>query len=297
MAIIRADKSRAFVRGARFPEPPATPTARPRSRAGSRAELIEEAPPVELKDTQAQALVVGSSLIAAAENVPADVRKDLVNCTLFAQLAASGSVADPTNVIEWYRVYFSALATLGWAQNGTNFREYKKGGSNFETHQSIIKVLALALGPQVAAVTLITETLNALQSMEKDSPWIKLFDQQSASTKTARFQVATAQYAGSGLLEIALVAFDLRAKAKLTQVLFFKARSSSISLKYADGTATIYEETLAQNRADVAARLEEYRKSFIREVRLAPLPPPPAPNRSRPRASSRGVRGNSGRAL
>jgi hypothetical protein len=294
MGIVSADKTRAFVRGVSFP---VTPAASQRSRAGSHAELMEEAPPIELKDTQAQALVVGSSLIAAAENVPADVRKDLVNCTLFAQLAASGSVADPANVTEWYRVYFSALATLGWAQNGTNFREYTKKGKDFETHQSIIKVLTLALGPQVAAVTLVTETLNALQSMDEDSPWIKLFDRQSVATKSARFQVATAQYADSGLLEIALVAFDLRTKAKLTQVLFFKAKSSSISLKYADGTATIYEEALAQNRADIAARLEEYRKSFIREVKLAPLPPPAAPSRSRSRTGARGTRGNTRRAL
>lgn len=294
MGIVSSDQTRAFVRGASFP---AKPAALQRSRADSHEALLAEAPPVELKDTQAQALVVGSSLIAAAENVPADVRKDLVNCTLFAQLAASGSVADPTNVTEWYRVYFSALATLGWAQNGTIFREFDKKGSSFETHKSIIKVLTLALGPQVAAVTLVTETLNALQSMNEDSPWITLFDRQSVATKTAKFQVATAQYADSGMLQIALVAFDLKAKAKLTQVLFFKASSSSVSLKYAEGTATIYEDALAQNRADIAARLEEYRKSFIREVKLAPLPAAPAPTRAPARAGARGSRGTAGRTL
>lgn len=273
MGIIRADRTRAFVQGARFPS---LPVAR-RARAGE----LEEAPPsLELKSKDAQALVVGSSLIAAAQDVPADVRQDIVNCTLFAQLVASGAVTDPANVTEWYRVYFNALATLGWAQNGTNFNEYTSSSKNFQTHKSIISVISLAFGPQAAAVVLITETLNALQSMDENSPWITIFDQQSVVSRAARFQVATAAYGESNMIEIALLAFDLRTRAKLTQVLFFKQQSKKIKLRYAEGKAIIYEDVLAQNREDIATRLAAYRKSFIKEVKLAP-PPPGEGSRSR----------------
>jgi hypothetical protein len=280
MPVVKSDNARTFIQRAKLP---AAPKAGARVRGAPGRNSLDEQPPIELKDKDAQALVVGSSLIAAAENVPADIRQDIINCTLFAQLAASGSVAEESNVGEWYAFYFNALTALGWAQNGTNFREFSSGTMNFETHKAIISVITLALGPQIAAVALITETLNALQSINANSPWITLFDRQSVVSRMARFQVATAQYAGTGLLEIALVAFDLKSKAKLTQVLFFKTKSSELSLKYADGRATIFADVLEQNRASVAVRLDAYRSSYIREVKFPPKPSAAAGDRSRSR--------------
>ncbi len=85
MPVIAAALSRAFVEGVKLPDAP--------RRAATRS--VSDTPPLELKATDAQSLVVGSGLIAAAENVPQQTREDLVNCTLFAQLAASGAVTDP----------------------------------------------------------------------------------------------------------------------------------------------------------------------------------------------------------
>jgi hypothetical protein len=73
---------------------------------------------------------------------------------------------------------------------------------------------------------------------------ITLFDHQSTAMKSARFQVATAQRGTDGLLEIALVAFDLKSKVAFTQVLFFKFKKSATDLRYARGSATIYEARL-----------------------------------------------------
>jgi hypothetical protein len=261
MTIVKASTSRAFVRDAKLPP-------LPRSRT-MRAGAVPEPAPPDFTDTDPQALVVGSSLVVAADKVPAQVRADLVNTTLFAQLAASGTVS-PEDVTAWYTEYFRALTALGWSQHESSFKTYKASASGLETHKSIIKILGLLLGPQVAAVTLVTEALNALQSMDENSPWITLFDHQSATNKSAHFQVATAQYAGSDTLEIALAAFDLKAKQTITQVLFFKFNSSRIALKYGGGRATIYEAALAQSREDVANRLADYRAAFIKEVKFPP---------------------------
>ena len=92
-------------------------------RKGARARGLTDTPPVELKSTAAQSLVVGSGLVVAAANVPKQVREDLVNCTLFAQLAASGEVGNAAKVIDWYDAYFRALTALGWAQSDTQFEK------------------------------------------------------------------------------------------------------------------------------------------------------------------------------
>ena len=107
--------------------------------------------------------------------------------------------------------------------------------------------------------------------MNENSPWLTVFDQQSRTERAARFQVATAQVDGTGLVQIALVAFALKARTTFTQVLFFKASSSSSSFKYAAGKATIYEAALREQREQIAQRLTEYRRQLVGEVRLPPL--------------------------
>jgi hypothetical protein len=114
-----------------------------------------------------------------------------------------------------------------------------------------------------------------------------VFDHQSAAVKSARFQVATAQRGADGLLEIALVAFDLKSKVAFTQVLFFKFKKSATDLRYARGSATIYEAALADNRQQIADRLAAYRAAYIGQVKF-PLPPAATvtPVRSKPKTAA-----------
>jgi hypothetical protein len=264
MTLVTASKSRAFIKGARFPAAP--------SRRAVRARDLIDTPPLELKATEAQSLVVGSGLIAASVGVPVQVREDLINCTLFAQLAASGEVRDKTQIPEWYNAYFRALTALGWAQSDTQFEEYEFKSKNAEAHKAIMQVLAALMGPGAAALVVVKAALDALQSMNEDSPWITLFDRQSRVGKSARFQVATAQADPGGVIQIALCGFTLSTRSTLTQVLFFKFNSSSTSLKYAAGKATIFEAALAGQRPAIAARLDAYRSAYVGQVKF---PPPP----------------------
>jgi hypothetical protein len=261
MAIITQQASRALIDYAKLPR------AMRRTRAA-----VEDQPPLELKNREAQSLIAGSSLIIAAENVPAKTREDLVNCTLFAQLAASGEVPDSKKVMDWYDAYFRWLAILGWSQSDRQFQDYRFSGQHAEAHKAIGKVLAALLGPQAAALVVVQAALEALQEMNENSPWLTLFDRQSRTEKSARFQVATAQVGASGLIQTGLVGFSLKAKAQLTQVLFFKFASGSTKLQYAAGQATIYEAALAEQREQIASKLKDYRRQLVGEVRLPPLP-------------------------
>jgi hypothetical protein len=175
-------------------------------------------------------------------------------------------------VARWYDEYFRSLTILGWAQSDTQFQDYRFSGKNAEAHKAIMKVIAVLLGPQAVALVVVKTALDALQSMKENSPWITLFEHYSKIEKFGRFQVATAQLDSNGLLQIALVGFQLEAKSKVSQVLFFKFSSSSTKLKYAAGKATIYEAALASERANIAKRLEAYRRAYVGEVTF---PPPP----------------------
>lgn len=183
-----------------------------------------------------------------------------------------GEQADPTQVNEWYAAYFSALSALGWAQSDSQFADYEFKSDSAEAHKAIIPVLTALLGPQAAAITLVKAALDGLQSMSDNAPWLTVFDQQSRTERFARFQVATAHVDAGGLLQIALVAFDLKARSKLTQVLFFKFASSSTRLRYSAGKATIYEAALREQREEIARRLADYRSAYVGQVKFPPLP-------------------------
>ena len=281
MPVIAPALSRAFIQGVKLPAAPAG--------TRSRSAAITDTPPLDLKSTDAQSLVVGSGLIAAAQNVPKETREDLVNCTLFAQLAASGAVTDPQRIAEWYAAYFKTLTAIGWAQSDTQFEEYDFKSKTAEAHKAIIKVLTVLLGPQAAALLVVQTVLEALQSMNEGSPWITLFDRQSKTGKSARFQVATAQIDPGGLLQVALVGFELVVKASLTQVLFVKYASNSTHLKYAAGKATIYEAALRDQREALAARLVAYRSAYVAQIPLPPIPSLPPPPGAGTRSVSRGA--------
>lgn len=257
MPVLSSAASKAYVAGARLA---------PLPKSGVRSAGAVARAGVELLDTEAQALVVGSSLVVAAGAVPRQTREDLVSCTLFAQLAASGKVTDPKKVAEWYAAYFEALTALGFVQHDTRFETFKSRGSKIEAHESMVAVLTDLLGPGAAAVDLVVEALAALRSVSENGPWIALFDRQSSAVDSARFQVATAQLEGTGLVEISLVAFDLESKVSVTQVLFFKFAKKETKLTYASGKATLFEAALGPLREQVAERLQAYRSAYVGAV-------------------------------
>ncbi|NRF65782.1 hypothetical protein HLB44_02160 [Aquincola sp. S2] len=265
--IITDDTTRRFISRSRLPK---VPRSADRGLRGA----IEDLPPLELKAKDAQALVVGSGLVVAAEKVPVQVREDVVNCTLFAQLVATAEVGDPTKVNEWYGAYFRALTNLGWAQSDQQFQKYRFDTSGAVAHQAVLPVVTALLGPQAAALAVLKAAFDGLKEMSENAPWITLFERYSRVEQSAHFQVATAEVGEGGLVQVALVAFDLQAHSELIQVLFFKFNKAKTLLNYSAGRATIYEAALASQREALAQRLAAYRKAYVGQVRLPPLPAP-----------------------
>src|SRR5262245_36166635 len=138
MGIITPTAARRFV--ARTKLPPASSPSR-RLRGSSGEATAPEPSKFSLQASEPQSLVVGSGLVVAAANVSKSAREDLINCTLFAQLAASGEVEDATDVVAWYGAYFKALSILGWAQSDSRLADYQFKSANGEAHQAVLPVL------------------------------------------------------------------------------------------------------------------------------------------------------------
>ena len=249
--------ARAFVLAARLPA--ATKPAR-------RRDVVAPATAATFAESQEQAAVVGSDLVAFTAGVPAARREDLCNATLLAQLSANRKVPDRSDVMAWFDAYFTALMNLGWSVQQTGFRDYTGDFDGLETHEAVRNVAAALLAPNPAALAVLAATLDAMQSMDKDSPWITIFNREHRDTKTTHFQIALADQLPNGGLVMQLMAFSLEANAKLTQVLFFKLRKKRVKLLQNSGQAIVDVGVLASVRDALKKRLAERVTDFIATV-------------------------------
>jgi len=249
-------RSRQFVRSA------VLPPASPRLRGSGDGDAVDEA----LESGKAQAAVVGSELVSFATGVAPQWRQDLINCSLFAQLWAKAEVADAKRIFDWYDAYFGALQQLGWMVQDQGFAIYVENSQNFSAHEAILKVAAGLLMPSVSSLALVQTTLDALASMERDSPFITLFGRESQQATAARFQISLAEQSADGGLTVALMAFGLEAKTTLTQVLFFKSLASQATLRHCSGKVSINTPLLEALRPDLSEQLKEQSRSFIRKL-------------------------------
>ena len=202
-----------------------------------------------------QAAVVGSEVVSFVKGVSAARRQDIVNCALLAQLAADHKVKDKNMIFEWYDAYFEVLSNLGWVIQDKGFTVYEEEADGLEAHEAILKVATLLLGAAPTVLAVVITTLEAMKSMDKDNPWITIFDRESRAAEAARFQIALAEEDEAGQFMVSMMAFGLKGTSKLTQILFFKIHSDKVTFKHCSGKVTINEEVLAGVREKVRVKL------------------------------------------
>jgi hypothetical protein len=121
-----------------------------------------------------QSAVVGSQIVSFVQGVTAERREAIVNSSLLAQQVATKKVPDRDQMFPWYDQYFDVLTNIGWVVQEKNFQEFHETSENFEAHKAILAVATTLLGAAPTALALVKTTLDALQSMDQDNPWITL---------------------------------------------------------------------------------------------------------------------------
>jgi hypothetical protein len=171
-----------------------------------------------------QAVAVGSQIADFAAGVSAELRPHIANSFLLAQLAANREIKERGGGTEhWYGSYLSTPANTGWLIESDALIERAVSGSSAQVHKEIMPILTLALGPAVAASALVLGVLEGLQNMDKDQPWISLFDYESQRASANQFQISYVTASDGGVAaRISLACFELDASRSVTRVLFFR---------------------------------------------------------------------------
>lgn len=152
-------------------------------------EAEEEKPQVDFDELKNQATVAKAEVVSFVKGLSVERRQDIVNCALLAQLAADKNVSDKNDIFKWYDSYFDVLTNLGWVIQDKGFCSYEEKADGMKMHEAILKVAAVVLGAAPAALAIVTSTIEAMKSMDNDNPWITIFDRESQSAETAKFQI------------------------------------------------------------------------------------------------------------
>lgn len=247
--------ARAFVQHVDLPAPPPETLGQAR-----------RASTFDFDAAREQAAVVGSDVISFVKGITQEQRRDLVNASMLAQLVAKKKFPEPTDlagVLAWYDEYFTVLSQVGFVIQDKGFAEYTEGGETFEAHEAILDVAKVVLAGAPGALAVVTKTLESLQKMSDDSPWITIFHRESRTAHTARFQVSLADADEHAGLLVTLMAFGVQAQSKVTQVLFFKFRKHAATLHHHSGKVTINAPVLAGVRDDIAKKLRDFTSAFV----------------------------------
>jgi hypothetical protein len=223
----------------------------------------------ELEASSGQALVaVGSQLAEFDPAVAAGVRGALANNLLLAQLAANKAASQSNDMATWYGKYNDTLQNTGWTLAEAEFQNQTIQNKNANVHEEIIPIITAMLGPQVAAVSMVVNVLRGLQNMNKDSPWITLFDRSSEHASGAKFQVSYVDLDAGGNPRIKAMYFGVLAERSVTQVLFFKFAGQRAEFRKASSTMSASVDLLNATKPKIASRVQEFIAEFVAKVEI-----------------------------
>lgn len=218
-------------------------------------EATEPAQPPKLDLATLPAVVVsGTALIDFSQTQSVVLRSSISLALLFGSRVATKAMKDGDDEDDWLAKYIETLGSIGFRISGQTMTRSTFKKLDTTVHKAIIPFLTLALGPAVAASTVLLKLLEGLQSMNADSPWITLFDRQSR-----RFNVREMHFAVVGGNDvdttITYAVARLNVDTNTTQILFFKITKATAEFESSTTQMTADNGLLATIEPKLKAKL------------------------------------------
>lgn len=228
--------------------------------AATRAAVAESL----VKDGEEQAFFSDKSIVSFVSNVNGQNRKDILNSTLLAQLAANKQKPIESDLKGWYDKYVEVLENIGWNVERNEINNYEAKESLVEVENVIIDILSATFGANYIAI--LKKILESLKEMSKSNDGrIKVFEKNTHTMSKGCFQIGLATEE-NGAVSMQLGTFLLTSTSKITKILFVKIKKDQTKLQYATGQATLNEEVYAAARQTILNKLQKDVTDYIAEI-------------------------------
>jgi hypothetical protein len=215
-------------------------------------------------DNLPSGIVTGSNLIQFPEAASPELKSSVALSLLAAQRVATNDpvIASP---IQWLDRHNTVLENLNWRNEGGGTALSHFDSIDVAVHQAIIPFLTAAFGGVAGAGLLIVAALEQLKDIDKNSPWIALFDRQSRHFDVTEYQFSVVEVEGD-TVHLRLAAARLDASYGLTQVLFFKLKKQKAEFQQANQSFATEASLLQEMNHDLKTKMMVLTKSFIRSL-------------------------------
>ncbi|MFN2437702.1 MAG: hypothetical protein ABR503_00785 [Chitinophagaceae bacterium] len=216
-----------------------------------------------VKAGEEQAFLADKSVISFVSEVSEQNRKDVLNSTLLAQMAANKKFPNEGDMLKWYEAFIEVLSKIGWNIENAEVQNFEDTKNVFEVENVIIDILTSAFGGTFAKV--ILKTLESLKSMSSNDKKILAFEKNTHTVTKGCFQIALAVEKNNSV-SMQLGTFLLTTNSKIKQILFFKSSKDKTRLQYTSRRGTLNSEVYSDVRTMVQQKLGKSVNEYVAEI-------------------------------
>lgn len=214
-------------------------------------------------DAKEEGLVDAGSLVSFTSTLKGQQKSDVLNSTLFAQLAATKKHDRYKDTENWYKEFANVLNIVGWVLQGFKFDQYRSSEDSFNISQITLELLSTLIGEDATLLKTVQATLKGLA---KDSEGLTLFSSKSSSENHGNFQILPCEVDKNGQINVAFIGAHFKASQVSQDYLFVSYSTQDISLFKTAQIFTLDEDIYSQVRDEIIAKLGKNAKENIHNI-------------------------------
>ncbi|KZT10402.1 uncharacterized protein LAESUDRAFT_424143 [Laetiporus sulphureus 93-53] len=216
------------------------------------------------------AAVVGSSVILFVGNLSEQQRSDVINSSLFAQLAASAQYDrfKEDQVAKWYGVYRNTLENIGWIVESFSFIDIDNANRYGSVDKAIISIMEAFLTPTL--VETFKAMIYAFKRPDMEEAYT-LFKSKSWKDTTADFQTGVCVGDSGSNVKWRFGAYRYQASGFDGDVLFFRFGADPVPFRCNTQDMVLNEAIYATLRDAIIDKLGDRAEDNVRIIPLNQL--------------------------
>jgi len=221
----------------------------------------------DLAEGEPAGYVDAGSLVSVSDRVPAQLRQDVLNSTLLAQLAANHDYDREKETQAWYGRYREVLENVGWVIQNFSFTHQKLSGQTVRLDKTALAIVAAAASGN--ELEILAATIEALGHLPKDDGAVKLFENNGSKNDNGNFQLSTATLDRNGNVQMSLGAFYFEASHHEGRFLFFSWNVDDLKLYAGAQNVVLDEQIYSTVRKAIVKKLGDKAKTFVSRVKIS----------------------------
>jgi len=206
--------------------------------------------------------VGASSLVSFVGDLTLESKQDVMNSTLFAELAANNLFDRKTELVRWYARYLEVLNIVGWTTANYQSHSIEDAQSKGSVDNVVFAILESILSAK--ELDLFKQTVEGMKNSERGTT---IFDKSSYGTTLNDFRLGVcAEDRGNVVFQIFY--FDYSTSGTVTNVLWFQFTSDRVSFNEGRQRMELNTELYGLVRDSVLQKLGQNAKDAIEGIEI-----------------------------